>query len=1051
MDTALATAVAAAVFAAYLPTVQLGVPGGDSGELLAEACSLGVAHPPGYPLFVLLGRAAMDGLALLGVGGTPAYRVNLASTGLGAVTAGLLYLVAVPVLAAVAPRVPHVARRFLAAAVCSWCFALSPLVWMYAVGAEVFALNNFFVAAILLVFVRYAGATRGAVAEGASPSSPSSSSSAPVTSAPPPTRGWTCLLAFVCGLSLCNQHTSILLIIPAALWVLWSQRRTLSAVDLACYSAAAVLGLLPYAHLPLAHTYWRNPGSWGDATTLGGFLHHFLRSDYGTLRLFARADASAEGFSARNGAYTRDLVREQMPRGLALFVFIGIGIAASHATLACCGIRWRAGKAAKAAGTAAADVKAAPPSPSTASSSSSSSLDLAAVSASFPAALPLFYLFYFAVFHSLSNMPLSDPLLAAIHARFWLQPNALAFLLAACGLAGTAHHILGLFETWTERGRGTKGAKDAGARGPRPASAAPGPVSAAPVAPPAPTPTRLIAAVAVGVAALGAAVTQHVRNRPRLAFLATDDVLDRYSRALLLPLPPKAVLVTSYDFQWTGARYLQACEGVRTDVALLNGPVMSYAWFEAQQSLYPSVRFPGTHLVPHMTRPHADGGFSLADFFVANTAEDCGEAYARSYGDDTPTADAAWVVEGRGPKASQAPCAHRHGGLFHTGSLLFAKDTAHTHQFDWVPHGLASRVVLRWRDAAEGGLRTWRNVTEQPESGVEAHAGGDGEVPLLLDDGEVEAARGAWEAATRLYDGRAPELVQYDESMWEFATRADFFAQAVVHSTWLLEWALSPEAQGPRAIDEERRTGVPAPRDAESVFDLPSILEAASLLEESLAAQLQYSSASVLPSVYKNLGLAYVRLVRSQRRFPEGVALPRLPNTSGEPATDEAGWRAQAAERVLQTWGHYLTLREAREDAGYATISQVVHVLRDARDKAARAQEAGAGRRAGRTGAATTSGARQAQAQQQQQKQPLSGRGRVGERSPPREEEEEDEGVEVEAEDVGLNAFMARQKSGGAQRQHEAAASGRYSNRRGRAAEEDEEDGEGEDEWGNDL
>ena len=35
------------------------VTGGDSGELLAEACQLGVAHPPGYPLFIILMHHAM--------------------------------------------------------------------------------------------------------------------------------------------------------------------------------------------------------------------------------------------------------------------------------------------------------------------------------------------------------------------------------------------------------------------------------------------------------------------------------------------------------------------------------------------------------------------------------------------------------------------------------------------------------------------------------------------------------------------------------------------------------------------------------------------------------------------------------------------------------------------------------------------------------------------------------------------------------------------------------------------------------------------------------
>ena len=30
------------------------IPGGDAGELAAAGCQLGVAHPPGYPLFTLL-------------------------------------------------------------------------------------------------------------------------------------------------------------------------------------------------------------------------------------------------------------------------------------------------------------------------------------------------------------------------------------------------------------------------------------------------------------------------------------------------------------------------------------------------------------------------------------------------------------------------------------------------------------------------------------------------------------------------------------------------------------------------------------------------------------------------------------------------------------------------------------------------------------------------------------------------------------------------------------------------------------------------------------
>ena len=38
----------------YYKTLMPSIPGGDSGELVAESCELGTAHPPGYPLYTLL-------------------------------------------------------------------------------------------------------------------------------------------------------------------------------------------------------------------------------------------------------------------------------------------------------------------------------------------------------------------------------------------------------------------------------------------------------------------------------------------------------------------------------------------------------------------------------------------------------------------------------------------------------------------------------------------------------------------------------------------------------------------------------------------------------------------------------------------------------------------------------------------------------------------------------------------------------------------------------------------------------------------------------------
>ena len=77
----------AVVFAIYAFTAFPSIAGGDSGELVAEACHLGVAHPPGYPLFTLLVHAAVQ-LPIEGT--TPGWRANMLCCFCGAMAAALL-------------------------------------------------------------------------------------------------------------------------------------------------------------------------------------------------------------------------------------------------------------------------------------------------------------------------------------------------------------------------------------------------------------------------------------------------------------------------------------------------------------------------------------------------------------------------------------------------------------------------------------------------------------------------------------------------------------------------------------------------------------------------------------------------------------------------------------------------------------------------------------------------------------------------------------------------------------------------------------------------
>ena len=76
----------ALVASLYYITLYPSLPGGDSGELIVASCSLGLPHPPGYPLFAMMGW-----LFTHIPFGSIAWRVNLFSAVCGVVASAFLY------------------------------------------------------------------------------------------------------------------------------------------------------------------------------------------------------------------------------------------------------------------------------------------------------------------------------------------------------------------------------------------------------------------------------------------------------------------------------------------------------------------------------------------------------------------------------------------------------------------------------------------------------------------------------------------------------------------------------------------------------------------------------------------------------------------------------------------------------------------------------------------------------------------------------------------------------------------------------------------------
>ncbi|XP_012867665.1 PREDICTED: transmembrane protein 260 [Dipodomys ordii] len=242
-------AVFAAVAAVFTLTLPPSVPGGDSGELITAAHELGVAHPPGYPLFTLVAKLAM----ILFPFGSIAYRVNLLCGLFGAVAASLLFF-----------TVFRLSGSYAGGILAAGVFSFSRLTWQWSIAAEVFSLNNLFVGLLMALTVHFEEAAtakeRSKIAK---------------------------IGAFCCGLSLCNQHTILLYVLCIIPWILSQllKEKELSPSCLLTLTLSFSAGLLPYVYLPISsyinHARW----TWGDQTTLRGFLTHFLREEYGTFSL----------------------------------------------------------------------------------------------------------------------------------------------------------------------------------------------------------------------------------------------------------------------------------------------------------------------------------------------------------------------------------------------------------------------------------------------------------------------------------------------------------------------------------------------------------------------------------------------------------------------------------------------------------------------------------------------------------------------------------------------------------------------------------------------
>jgi len=238
-------------FALYIATRAPDLTFIDSGELAAAAATLGIAHPTGYPLYTLLGRA------LCAIPGplAPITRLTLFSAVTGAGAAVLIQATGRRLLAEMGlPRRAATAGGLAAGLL----LAAGRTAWEQSVIVEVYALHLFLVAALvyLALHVATADADRGGGGSDL------------------------LLLAFGAGLALGN-HLSTLFLLPALAYLIvrargWAEIRRAGPVLALAFLAGASI----YAYLPLRSAL-DPPLDWGDpAESIGAFYRHATGAVY---------------------------------------------------------------------------------------------------------------------------------------------------------------------------------------------------------------------------------------------------------------------------------------------------------------------------------------------------------------------------------------------------------------------------------------------------------------------------------------------------------------------------------------------------------------------------------------------------------------------------------------------------------------------------------------------------------------------------------------------------------------------------------------------------
>jgi hypothetical protein len=233
------------LFLVYCITLARGVTYWDAGELLAAVHSLGIPHPPGTPLYILLARVwSMVASPLVGF----TIAVNAFSALCTALSFGIV--------ANLFWRATNDAVGAFAAALTA---GLMSTVWLNATETEVYACALLASFTILWCARQYELTASGR---------------------------WVILTLYVCGLSW-SLHLTALLVVPAAFYMLLSGSERLAARDVGAGLLVSLLG--GSVVLFMLVRAWHDPAiNQGNPSTISALIDVVQRSQYDVAPLWPR-------------------------------------------------------------------------------------------------------------------------------------------------------------------------------------------------------------------------------------------------------------------------------------------------------------------------------------------------------------------------------------------------------------------------------------------------------------------------------------------------------------------------------------------------------------------------------------------------------------------------------------------------------------------------------------------------------------------------------------------------------------------------------------------